>query len=130
MFTIEQIQAIHSKVKSGADFPRYVQDLIQLGVSSYDNYVDDGRAVYFGKENFTLTSKASYPLLEVALKGDKQQLEHALKIHQQGQTDYLTFCKQAAESGVEKWVVDMKQMSCAYYDRQGHLLVVETIPYR
>lgn len=27
MFTITQIENAHSKVKSGADFPKYIQDL-------------------------------------------------------------------------------------------------------
>lgn len=39
MFTVEQINAIHSKVKTGADFPQYVQDLKALGMEYYDNYV-------------------------------------------------------------------------------------------
>jgi hypothetical protein len=30
MFTIEQIDQAHSKVKSGADFPKYIQDLKNL----------------------------------------------------------------------------------------------------
>ena len=33
MFTIEQIKNAHAKVKSGADFPTYVQNLIKLGVT-------------------------------------------------------------------------------------------------
>ncbi len=32
MFTIEQIKEAHAKVKSGADFPNYIHDLIILGV--------------------------------------------------------------------------------------------------
>ena len=32
MFTIQQIKEAHSKVKSGSDFPKYVQDIIALGV--------------------------------------------------------------------------------------------------
>ncbi len=128
MFTIEQIQTIHSKVKSGADFPRYIQELIQLGIRNYTIYVDNGRTVYSGKNNFTISSEAQYPLLEVGLEGDKQKLEHILKIHQQGLTDYPTFCRQAAEAGVEKWTVDMEQMTCAYYDKQGNMLVIENIP--
>lgn len=28
MFTLDQIKAAHNKVKSGADFPAYIQDLI------------------------------------------------------------------------------------------------------
>ncbi len=27
MFTVEQIKTAHSKVKSGADFPAYIQDI-------------------------------------------------------------------------------------------------------
>ncbi len=128
MFTLEQIQAIHAKVKSGADFPHYIQELIQLGVLKYTIHVDNGRTVYSGKNSFTISSDAQYPLLKIELKGNKQKLEHALKIHQQGLTDYPTFCKQAAEAGVEKWVVDMEKMTCAYYDKQENLLVIETIP--
>ena len=30
MFTIKQIKDAHSKVKSGADFPKYMQDIIVL----------------------------------------------------------------------------------------------------
>ena len=45
MFTIDQIKEAHSKVKSGADFPQYVQDLIKLGVIHYTTYVRDGHTV-------------------------------------------------------------------------------------
>ncbi len=128
MFTIEQIHLAHSKVKSGADFPAYVQDLIQIGVVYYDTYVIDGHTVYLGKNNFTLASNAVHPVLEIASSGNQKALEHALKIHQEGQTDYLTFSQQAADAGVEKWTVDMHQMTCIYYDRQGNKLVEENIP--
>ncbi len=128
MFTIEQIENLHSKVKSGADFPHYVQSLIGLGILKYDVYVKDGYNLYFGKDNFRVASEATYSPLEVAPTGNKQKLEHTLKIHQQGQTDYLTFCAQAAEAGVEKWTVDTILMTCTYFDKQGHALVEEKIP--
>ena len=35
MFTIEQITEAHSKVKSGADFPAYIQELKKIGVTHY-----------------------------------------------------------------------------------------------
>ena len=38
MFTIQQIKEAHSKVKSGADFPKYVHDIIALGVTSYETF--------------------------------------------------------------------------------------------
>jgi hypothetical protein len=33
MFTLEQIQQAHKKVKSGADFPAYAQELTNMGVT-------------------------------------------------------------------------------------------------
>ena len=37
MFTIAQIKEAHDKVKSGADFPKYIQDLINLAGHSLLN---------------------------------------------------------------------------------------------
>ena len=128
MFTIEQITQAHSKVKSGADFPKYVQDLIEFGVLSYDLFVSDGHAKYFGKENRVLESAAKYSPLEIANDSDGEKFRNYLKIHQQGQTDYPTFCGQSAKTGVEKWTVDTVKMTCTYYDKAGNELLVETIP--
>ncbi len=127
-FTIDQIKAAHSKVKSGADFPAYVQDLIKLGVAAYETFVHDGHALYFGKDDFTAISEAKYPEITVAESSDKEQFISDLKNHQSGGTDYMTFCSDCAKSGVEKWVVNTGKMTCTYYDKAGNNLLVEQIP--
>jgi uncharacterized protein YbcV (DUF1398 family) len=128
MFTIDQIKAAHAKVKSGADFPQYVQDMKALGVTGYAHYVADGHTLYTGNNGFELTAGPAYTALPVAAKGTAEKLQHAIHIHQQGQTDYPTFCRQAGEAGVEKWVNDFHQMTCTYLDQRGNVLVVEPIP--
>lgn len=128
MFTINQIKEAHAKVQSGADFPKYVQELIELGVIRYDNYVNDGHCIYFGKNDFNITSEAEYASITIAEISDTEKFKHCLKIHQQGQTNYPTFCSDAAETGVEKWTVDMLEMTCTYYDKAGNKMVVENIP--
>jgi uncharacterized protein YbcV (DUF1398 family) len=128
MFDINQIKEAHSKVKSGADFPNYVQDLIKLGVTSYDTFVNDGHTKYFGENNFQVESESKYLQMEVAKDSDSEKFKGYLKTHQQGQTDYATFCKHSAETGVEKWTVDMKQMTCTYYDKANGKMLVENIP--
>ena len=45
-----------------------------------------------------------------------------------GQTDFLTLCEQAAEAGVEKWVIDTDRMVCAYLNKKGAVLVEEPVP--
>lgn len=128
MFTIDQIKEAHSKVKSGADFPQYVQDLIRLGVIHYSTYVKDGHTVYWGSDNFRVQSTPKYEQLEVAEHGDKNQFIHHLNMHQAGETTYPEFCNHAAQDGVEKWTVDMVEMTCTYYDHEGHKIYEEEIP--
>lgn len=128
MFTTEQIHEAFSKVKSGADFPQLVQDLKSFGVTHYDNFVADGNSYYYSADNFTLHGKPKYPAMDISSEGSADKLKHALSIHQQGQTDYLTFCRQAAEAGVEKWTTHMIEMTVTYLDKQGNKLTVEPIP--
>lgn len=127
-FTIEQIKAAHSKVKSGADFPSYIQEIKALGVQSYEHFVANGQVNYHGNNNI-LSDDPKWENIEIGKIGNAEQLNTALKVHQAGQTDYLTFCKQSAEAGVQKWVVNLQEMTCGYYDLQGGELLIEHIPH-
>lgn len=128
MFTVEQIQLAHSKVKSGADFPAYIQNIKILGVVSFETWVKDSHTVYFGENNFQTSSDAIYDELSIAHDSDPIQFEQYLRIHQKGDTDYLTFCNHCAETGIEKWLVSLDNMTCTYYDKTGKLILTETIP--
>lgn len=128
MFTLEQIKAAHAKVKSGADFPSYIQELIKLGLLRYTQFVNDGHTVYVGKDDYTIQSDAKYPAFTISTNADAERLKQDLKIHQQGGTNYMTFCEQAAAAGVETWIVDMHNMTCTYYDKNGNEMLAEKIP--
>ena len=128
MFTLEQISQTHAKVKSGADFPRYVQDLKALGMAHYDFYVADGHSEYFANTGERLDAPAKYPALNVAQIGDAPALRHTISIHQQGQTDFMTFCQQAVDAGVRYWRTDVVNLRCVYVDHAGEEILVEPIP--
>lgn len=129
MFTIENIQAATAKVKFGSDFPKFVKEIKALGVKRNDVYVSNGLSIYFdGEDNAQQISPDEYPTLTINEESSAGKLEHALQVHQQGETDYFTFCKQAADAGVEKWVTDLEEMTCTYLDAEGHELVKKTIP--
>lgn len=130
MFTIDQILSAHSKVKSGADFPAYIQDLKKLGVTSYTTFVTDGHTEYFGDDDFKAASHPKYEILGISPNANADVFKSDLKAHQQGQSDYLTFCTQAAKSGVEKWTCDLIKMTCTYFDKDGNEILVEQIPTR
>ncbi len=128
MFTLEAIKAAHAKVRSGADFPAYIQDLKALGVLAYTTYVADGHTDYTGTNEYTVTSDAKYAALAVADVSNIAKFTADLKAHQQGATNYPTFCNDCAKWGVEKWIVRMDTMTCTYYDKAGNELLQEAIP--
>lgn len=129
MFSIEDIKAAESKIKTGADFPQFIKEIKELGVFRNDVYVANGLSVYFGEDDFSVqASPNEYPSLIINDESSTVKLNHALKIHQNGETDYFTFCKQAADAGVEKWVIDMNAMTCTYLDTEQNELVKEEIP--
>lgn len=128
MFTVQQIKDAHSKVKSGADFPKYIQDIIALGVTAFETFVFDNHTVYYGINNFQTSSEGFLETLTIAEQSNIEQFKADLKSHQQGKTDYMTFLKDCAKSGVEKWIVAMDKMTCNYFDKAGNEMIVEIIP--
>lgn len=128
MFTIEQIKEAHAKVQSGADFPNYIQDLIILGVKGYDTFVNDGHVEYYGVNNYNVTADEKYPEIKVEDFANKERFIEFLVMHQDGQSDYLTFCNQAAQCGIAKWRVDIIQMTCTYFDKSENEILIEKIP--
>ncbi|MCD0464743.1 DUF1398 domain-containing protein [Flavobacterium sp. ENC] len=128
MFTIEQIKEAHGKVKSGADFPNYIQDLIILGVKGYDTFVHDGHVEYYGVNNYSVTADEKYPEIKISVAVNKELFIEFLVKHQNGETDYLTFCNHAAQCGIAKWRVDIIEMTCTYFDLAGNEILIEKIP--
>jgi uncharacterized protein YbcV (DUF1398 family) len=127
MFTVHQIKAAHQKVKSGADFPRYVQEIKALGLVKYEFMIADGHTVYSGKDG-QAEAPPKYPVKTVNPVSSAQALAHNIRIHQQGQTDFLTFCEQAAEAGVHHWEVNTQTMLCTYFDSHNEIMIAEPIP--
>ncbi|UOK43982.1 DUF1398 domain-containing protein [Flavobacterium enshiense] len=127
-FALEEIHEAHSFVKSGADFPRYANELKNLGVQKYENFVADGTTVYYGKNDFSLTDKPKYESIEISDDPSTLELERVIKNHQAGQTDYKTFCVQAAAAGTHKWICDFTDMTCSYFDADGNKMIEEDIP--
>jgi uncharacterized protein YbcV (DUF1398 family) len=128
MFTIRQIQEAHAKVKSGADFPAYIRDIKKLNVTAYETQVANGQTDYFGKDNYNISTGPKYAALDIAMVSDPEQFKTDLLAHQQGKSSYIEFIGDCARSGVDKWIVLMEKMTCAYYDKSGNMILTEIIP--
>lgn len=127
MFSVQQIEDAHEKVKSGADFPKYIQAIKELGVLAFETWVRDSHTVYIGNNGFQTKSSSKYENLQISTQVNLEQFKNYLKIHQKGQTDYYTFCTHCAETGIEKWIVDLSEMTCTYYDQSKNAVLIETI---
>jgi len=128
MFTIEQVNAAQSKVKSGADFPTYIKEIKSLGVTHYETHVTDGHTVYHQGDNYTRNVPAKYARLLIADTTKIEEFKRELIAHQQGKTDFLAFVKMSATTGIEKWEICMHKMTCTYFDKDGNKVLVEKIP--
>ena len=127
-FTLADIKGAHGKVKTGADFPTYIKEIKQMGVTSYNSFVSDGHIDFFGDNNYQVRVPAKYNSLSIAESCNINAFKASLQAHQQGKTSYLTFCSDCAKAGVERWSINMTKMTCTYYDRAGNSVLVENIP--
>jgi uncharacterized protein YbcV (DUF1398 family) len=129
MFTAEQIKAAHAKTKTGADYPRFVQDAKKLGVHHYDYIVENGSTIWYDKDGNNITTLPNDSInRKVSDTSSSEMLKKYILQHQQGGSDYSTFCRQAAEVGVARWSSDLEKMVCSYYDKNNMEMYAEPIP--
>lgn len=112
MFTLEQVTNAHTKLKSGKDFPTYIQELKKLGVLAYTCYVHDGSIIYTGADDIEIIDKPKYPSLTIAKNIQSNHFLEQLKAHQRGEIDFLTFVAMCAATGIEFWKLDLSKMTC------------------
>lgn len=127
-FRLEDIKTEHQKVKSGADFPPYIQAIKRLGVSHYITYVSDGHTEYFDTDHQSIQTGSQYQNITVSENINLENFKRRLQLHQQGGTDYMTFCNDCAAYGVEGWKMDLNAMTCAYFSENNDEVLVERIP--
>jgi uncharacterized protein YbcV (DUF1398 family) len=127
MFTLEQINAIHDTLGNAESLAQYVKALSALGVETYDSYIMDGHSEYVGKNGHTIISPPTHEMITIADTSNKEQFLKHLDLHNQGKTSYVEMSKGLADSGIEKWTVDTKNMTMTFYDKLGNEMLAETI---
>ncbi len=83
---------------------------------------------FTGKNDFHTKCQPEYEELVISAQSDKERFTRNLKVHQQGGSGYPAFCRQCAETGIEKWVVNLEAMTWTYYDKAGNEILAEAIP--
>lgn len=127
-FTEQDIRAIYAQVRTGADFPRLIQDLKRLGIVSYDHLLETGANVFHGKAGQSLSLSNMGPSVPVSDQPNAGLLKKYISEHQRGLSNYPQICAQAGQVGVQKWTSDLQAMTCTYFDKSGGTMIVEPIP--
>lgn len=128
MFTLEEIKSHHSKVKTGVDFPAYIQAIKKIGVISYETFVSDLHTNYYGAHEFKISKEAAGEIMVVSNETHPDKFKSELKLHQHGKTDFTSFRKTCCETGIEKWIMDLQKMTCTYFDKKGNVILEESVP--
>ncbi len=126
-FTLSAIQQAHQQF-TGVDFPKLFKAFKDMGMTYNIVNIQDGTATYVhqSKDDIVTSSvKSNHP---VAQKSNKTIVQDVLTRHQQGQTDFETFCDEMAEAGIYKWHIDIQAGTCTYIDLKEQAIISELIP--
>ncbi len=127
MFTIEEIENLHLASEKGMDFIEFLNKLKEMNVEYYDFYVSDGRYKYTHIDGDSIETKPLYEKKEISTVSNVGMLKQSVKVHQNGDTDFLTFCRQASESGVMIWRVEITNLRVTYLGHDFGELLVENM---
>lgn len=126
MFTLEAIQAAHVQF-TGPDFPKLIQEFKKMGMKT--NTVDiESELVSYATADEVLQTEGLKARGSVANVANQTAAQVDLARHQEGQTDFQTFCDDMAAAGIYKWVIDLEKMTCTYYDKANQPVIAEVIP--
>ncbi|HCY8516661.1 TPA: DUF1398 family protein [Staphylococcus aureus] len=126
-FKLSAIQQAHQQF-TGVDFPKLFKAFKDMGMTYNIVNIQDGTATYVHQsEDDIVTSsvKSNHP---VAPSSNQSIVQDVLTRHQQGQTDFETFCDEMAQAGIYKWHIDIQAGTCTYIDLQEQAIISEVIP--
>ncbi|HHC8778508.1 TPA: DUF1398 domain-containing protein [Staphylococcus aureus] len=126
-FKLSAIQQAHQQF-TGVDFPKLFKAFKDMGMTYNIVNIQDGTATYVHQsEDDIVTSsvKSNHP---AAPSSNQSIVQDVLTRHQQGQTDFETFCDEMAQAGIYKWHIDIQAGTCTYIDLQEQAIISELIP--
>lgn len=126
-FKLSAIQQAHQQF-TGVDFPKLFKAFKDMGMTYNIVNIQDGTATYVHQsEDDIVTSsvKSNHP---VAPSSNQSIVQDVLTRHQQGQTDFETFCDEMDQAGIYKWHIDIQAGTCTYIDLQEQAIISELIP--
>lgn len=127
IFSVQNIICAHKKVKSWADFLKYIEEIKSLGVVRYEVFVYDWHADYYDENNNSAQTSANYSPKKISENVDIDSFKKELQSLQEGKTDDNKFITMCAKTGIAKWQMNLEKMVCSYFDTNSELIFEEKV---
>ncbi|MDF2804105.1 MAG: Phage envelope protein [Anaerocolumna sp.] len=125
-FTIQAIHEAH-KLYTGPDFPKLIREFKLMGMVSNVYNLENGIITYSNDVGECIQEKGIAMNFEIEKIADYDLAIKALRSNQEGETDFAMFCIEIAKAGIYKWVSDLRDMTCSYFDKNDNLIIEEYI---
>ncbi len=122
--TIKHAQQLYT----GVEFPILVAAFAELGITQVTINIHTGETTYQHRDGMHLQTPSLKATTPVASTASQVGLTTSLQIHQQGKSDFPTFCEEIAAAGIAYWIIDVSALTCDYYSLIDALILSETIP--
>jgi uncharacterized protein YbcV (DUF1398 family) len=126
-FSIASIQEAH-KLYTGPDFPKLIKEFKAMGMVTNIFNLETGIVTYINRSGETLENTGIKVDFDICEAGKFDEAIFALQRNQKGESDFYTFCNEVAKAGVYKWVSDLDEMTCTYFDKTEQVIILESIP--
>jgi uncharacterized protein YbcV (DUF1398 family) len=124
---LDQIRKIHDELGNVETLASYLKALRAVGVSTYASFVSDGHSEYVCLDGETLILEAVHETFIVADKADKEQFAATMDLTESGKLGYVEMSKRLADSGIERWMFDTKELTISYLDKAENIIRKESI---
>lgn len=126
-FYLESIKQAQ-KLYTGPDFPKLVSEYKIMGIVTNIYNIETGIVSYVNKQQKIIRDTGIKVDVEIPQNSNYEKAILGLKRNQKGESDFITFCREVAGAGIYKWIVDLENMTCNYYDKQENMIISEIIP--
>lgn len=126
-FYLESIKQAQ-KLYTDGDFPKLIREYKTMGMVTNTYNIETGIVSYTNKYQKVIKDAGIKVDIEIPGSSNYEEVIIGLKRNQKGESDFISFCKEVGKAGIYKWVVDLENMTCNYYDKQEKMIISERIP--
>lgn len=115
------------KVRMDADFSVFINTLNDNNVAYYVYFVATGNITFVKKNEDFVPLKSSRYLLKISSAVSARKTRIAAERHFSGEATYEIYCRDLANAGVFRWIVDLSTNVRSYYSVTNELLHTESL---